>query len=144
MSLSGLIQFSKGYWQLLLVCLLAALLFGMHQRIGVLNMDIEQYQKDNDALITALSGRDETILALKGAADADRRATEQQLKIEQQKRAKADAENRTLRKALENNDCSHQRLPADALDILRAATKASPGSSKTDLRVPASGIATAV
>ncbi|VTR18153.1 Uncharacterised protein [Serratia fonticola] len=26
-------------------------------------------------------------------------------------------------KALEDNDCGHQRLPADALDILRGATK---------------------
>lgn len=144
MSLAGLIQFSKGHWQLLLFCLLAALLFGMYQRIGVLNTGIAQYQKDNEELSTALIGRDETIRALKGAADADRRATEQQLKIEQQKRAKADAENSTLRKALEDNDCSNQRLPADALDILRGETKASPTGSAIDLRLPASGIATAM
>jgi predicted RNase H-like nuclease (RuvC/YqgF family) len=144
MSLAGLIQFSKGHWQLLLACLLAALLFSMRQRIEGLNRNIDQYQKDNEALGTALIGRDETITALKGAADADRRATEQQLKIEQQKRVKADAENRTLRKALEDNDCGHQRLPADALDILRGATKTGATGSATDLRIPASGIATAV
>lgn len=144
MSLSGLIQFSKGHWQLLLVCLLAALLFGMHQRIGVLNTGIEQSRKDNEALSAALLGRDETIQALKGAADADRRATEQQLKVEQQKREKADAENRTLRNALEDNDCSNQRLPADALDILRGESKASPTGSATDLRLPAGGIASAL
>lgn len=144
MSLAGLIQFSKGHWQLLLVCLLAVLLFSMRQRIEDLNRDIDQSQKDNEALGSALIGRDETINALKGAADADRRATEQQLKIEQQKRVKADAENRTLRKALEDNDCGHQRLPADALDILRGATKTGATGSATDLRISASGIATAV
>lgn len=144
MSLAGLIQFSKGHWQLLMILGFAALLFGMSQRIDALNADIGQYRKDNEALGSALIGRDETINALKGAADADRRATEQQLKIEQQKRVKADAENRTLRKALEDNDCGHQRLPADALDILRGTAKTGAASSATDLRVSTSGIATEV
>ncbi|WP_411752423.1 DUF2570 family protein [Serratia sp. (in: enterobacteria)] len=144
MSLAGLIQFSKGHWQLLLILGFAALLFGMNQRINALDASLGQYQKDNEELSRALNARDETIDALKGAADADRRATEQQLKIEQQKRAKADDENRMLRKALEDNDCSHQRLPADALNILRGATKTGATGSATDLRIPASGIATAV
>ncbi|UAN65908.1 DUF2570 family protein [Serratia sp. JSRIV006] len=119
MSIPGLIKLAKEHWQLLAALLLLALLFGMSQRIDSLNSDIGQYKRDNEALSTALAGRDETINELKGAADADRHATEEQLKIEQQKRAKADAENRTLRKALEDNDCSHQLLPVDALDILR-------------------------
>jgi predicted RNase H-like nuclease (RuvC/YqgF family) len=144
MSLAGLIQFFKSHWQLLLILGFTALLFGVSQRINALNASIGQYQKDNEALNSVLNGRDETINALKGAADADRRATEQQLKIEQQKRVKADAENRMLRKALEDNDCGHQRLPADALDILRGATKANLPSSATDLRVSPSRIATAV
>lgn len=144
MSLAGLIQFFRGHWPLLMILGFAALLFGMSQRIDALNADIGQYQKDNQELSSALNSRDETLQALKGAADADRRATEQQLKIEQQKRVKADAENRTLRKALEDNDCGHQRLPADALDILRGATKTGATGSAADLRISASGIATAV
>ncbi|HGM5489588.1 TPA: hypothetical protein ACKP1B_001185 [Serratia fonticola] len=144
MSLAGVIQFSKGHWQLLLFLLFAALLFGMSQRINTLNTVLARYRQDNKVLNTALTGRDETIEALKGAADADRRATEQQLKIEQQKRERADVENRILRHALEDNDCSNQRLPADALDILRGETKANPTGSATDLRLPASGIATAL
>ncbi|WP_447869974.1 hypothetical protein [Serratia fonticola] len=119
MSLAVLIKFAKGHWQLLVVLLLVALLFGMSQRIDALNVDIGQYQKDNEALGSALIGRDETINALKGAADADRRATEQQLMIEQQKRVKADAENRTLRKALEHSDAGNQPLPDDVKRILR-------------------------
>ncbi|WP_447879916.1 hypothetical protein [Serratia fonticola] len=75
--------------------------------------------KANKDLNDAVADRDETITALKGSIDADRRATEEQLRIEQQKRAKADAENRTLRKALESSDCSNQRLPDSAIDILR-------------------------
>lgn len=118
MSLAALIKFAKGHWQLLVVLFLVALLFGMSQRIDALNAGIGQYQKDNEELSTALTGRDETINALKGAADADRRATEEQLNIEQQKRAKADAENGKLREALEHSDCSNQRLPDSALDIL--------------------------
>ncbi|CAI1879991.1 DUF2570 family protein [Serratia fonticola] len=119
MSLTVLIKFAKGHWQLLVVLFLVALLFGMSRRIDALNADIGQYQKDNEELSSTLNGRDETINALKDAADADRRATEQQLKIEQQKRAKADAENRTLREALEHSDCSNQRLPDSAIGILR-------------------------
>lgn len=128
MSLAVLIKFAKGHWQLLVVLLLVALLFGMSQRIDALNADIGQYQKDNEALGSALIGRDETINALKGAADADRRATEQQLMIEQQKRVKADAENRTLRKALEHSDAGNQPLPDDVKRILRreTSTPASP------------------
>ncbi|OKP16228.1 DUF2570 domain-containing protein, partial [Serratia fonticola] len=66
--------------------------------------------KANTDLNKAVTDRDETITALKGANDADRRATEEQLRIEQEKRSKADAENRTLREALESSDCSNQRL----------------------------------
>jgi predicted RNase H-like nuclease (RuvC/YqgF family) len=76
-------------------------------------------QKDNKELSDVLERQDETIRALKGAADADRRATEEQLKIEQLKRAKADAENRTLRKALEHSDAGNQPLPDDVKRILR-------------------------
>jgi predicted RNase H-like nuclease (RuvC/YqgF family) len=76
----------------------------------------------NTELSKGIESRDETISALKGAADADRRATEEQLKIEQQKRAKADAENGKLRQALEHSDCSNQRLPDSALDILHGKT----------------------
>lgn len=82
----------------------------------------------NEDLNKAVADRDETITALKGSIDADRRATEEQLRIEQQKRAKADAENRTLRKSLESSDCSNQRLPDSALDILRG-TNATPASA---------------
>lgn len=144
MSLAGLIQFSKGHWPLLMILGFAALLFVMSQRIDALNADIGQYQKDNEELGSALNGRDETIQALKGAADADRRATEQQFKIEQQKRVKADAENRTLRKALEANDCSNQRLPADALDILRGEIKASAARYAADLRISTGAITSAM
>ncbi len=84
-----------------------------------LSDDLDTAQEANGKLVKAVESRDETIVALKGAADADRRATEEQLKLEQQKRAKADAENRTLRQALESSDCSNQRLPDDALRILR-------------------------
>lgn len=123
MSISVLIKLVKEHWPLLVALFFIALLFGMGMRIDTLNDDIGQYKKDNEALGAALTGRDETINALKGAADADRRATEEQLRIEQQKRAKADAENRTLRKALESSDCNHQRLPADAIRILRGETQ---------------------
>ncbi|MFT2793679.1 DUF2570 family protein [Serratia sp. T13T92] len=70
-------------------------------------------------LLAEVEGRDRTITALVDAAGADRCATEEQLRIEQQLRTKADAENRTLRQALESSDCSNQRLPDSALDILR-------------------------
>jgi biopolymer transport protein ExbB/TolQ len=83
-------------------------------------IDANQVLSDkNKDLNDAVADRDETISALQGAADADRRATEEQLKIEQQKREKADVENRTLRKALEHSDCSNQRLPDSAIDVLR-------------------------
>ncbi len=72
----------------------------------------------NTELSKGIESRDETISTLKGAADADRRATEEQLRIEQEKRSKADAENRTLRKAMEHSDCSDLRLPDSAIDIL--------------------------
>ncbi|WP_025122618.1 MULTISPECIES: DUF2570 domain-containing protein, partial [unclassified Serratia (in: enterobacteria)] len=82
--------------------------------------DANQVLSDkNTELNKSVSERDETITALKDAAGADRRATEEQLRIEQQKREKADAENRTLRKALEHSDASNQRLPDSAINILR-------------------------
>ncbi|MBL5859871.1 hypothetical protein JBO49_04480 [Serratia fonticola] len=85
--------------------------------------DANQVLSDkNKDLNNAVVDRDETITALKGSIDADRRATEQQLKIEQQKRAKADAENRTLREALEHSGCNNQRLPDDVKRILRRET----------------------
>ncbi|MFQ0827262.1 hypothetical protein AAH211_01970 [Serratia fonticola] len=119
MSISVLIKLVKEHWPLLVALFFIALLFGMGMRIDALNADIDQYKKDNKALSTALAGRDETITALKGSIDADRRATEEQLKTEQQKRAKADAENRTLRDALGHSDAGNQRLPDSAIDILR-------------------------
>ncbi|HHQ6593937.1 TPA: hypothetical protein ACSTLU_000141 [Serratia fonticola] len=73
----------------------------------------------NEDLNKAVADRDETITALKGSIDADRRATEEQLRIEQQKRAKADAENGKLRKALEHSDAGNQPLPDDVKRILR-------------------------
>ena len=97
--------------------LLVAICLGWHA--SSLSGDLEAAEKDNKALIAMVEGRDKTIGALKDAAVADRRTTEEQLKLEQQKRAKADAENRTLRKALESSDCSNQRLPDSAIDILR-------------------------
>lgn len=84
-----------------------------------LSDDLKAAQKDNKALTDTVNDRDGTITALKDAAGADRRATEEQLKLEQQKRTKADAENRTLRDALEHSGCNNQRLPDDALRILR-------------------------
>ncbi|OKP29787.1 hypothetical protein BSQ40_08125, partial [Serratia fonticola] len=88
--------------------LLVAICLGWYA--SSLSDDLDAAQEANGKLVKAVESRDETISALKGAADADRRATEEQLRIEQQKRAKADAENRTLRKALESSDCSNQRL----------------------------------
>lgn len=79
----------------------------------------------NTELSKGIESRDETITALKGSIDADRRATEEQLKIEQQKRVKADAENRTLREALAHSDAGNQPLPDDVKRILRGTTKAS-------------------
>ena len=76
----------------------------------------------NGKLNDAVADRDEAITALKESIDADRRATEEQLKIEQQKRAKADAENGKLRKALEHSDAGNQHLPDDVKRILRRET----------------------
>jgi predicted RNase H-like nuclease (RuvC/YqgF family) len=106
--------------------------------------DANQVLSDaNKKLNDAIADRDETITALKESIDADRRATEEQLKIEQQKRAKSDAENRTLRKALESSDAGNQPLPDDVKRILRRETK-DPSSPQANLRLPARGIATAV
>lgn len=101
----------------LISALLVAICLGWYA--SSLSDDLDDVRKENKTLVDAVKDRDGAITALKHAADADRRATEEQLKIEQQKRAKADAENRTLRKALESSDCSKQRLPDSALDILR-------------------------
>ncbi|WP_025120658.1 MULTISPECIES: DUF2570 family protein [unclassified Serratia (in: enterobacteria)] len=93
---------------------------------GVLTSRLDKADKTNQALSDknaelsmSVADRDEAITVLKESIDADRRATEEQLKVEQQKRAKADAENGKLRKALESSDCSNQRLPDSAIDILR-------------------------
>lgn len=93
---------------------------------GVLTYRLDQADKANQVLSKAnkdlnkaVADRDETITALKGSIAADRRATEEQLKIEQQKREKADVENRTLRKALERSDAGNQPLPDDVKRILR-------------------------
>ncbi len=96
-----------------------ALMLSLGWYASSLSDDLKAAQKDNKELTDTLNDRDGTINALKDAAGADRRATEEQLKLEQQKRAKADAENRTLRKALESSDCSNQRLPDSAISILR-------------------------
>jgi len=90
----------------------------LNHRLDNANEANQKLSEANTDLNKALTDRDETITALKGSIDADRRVTEEQLKIEQQKRAKADAENKTLRQALEHSDCSNQRLPDSALDIL--------------------------
>ncbi|WP_447880544.1 hypothetical protein [Serratia fonticola] len=122
MSISVLIKLVKEHWPLMVALFFIVLLFGMGMRIDALNADIGQYKRDNEELSTALAGRDETITALKGSIDADRRATEEQLKTEQQKRAKADAENRTLREALGHSDAGNQPLPDDVKRILRRET----------------------
>ncbi|OKP31349.1 DUF2570 family protein [Serratia fonticola] len=101
----------------LIGALIVAICLGRYA--STLSDDLSAAQKVNKELAAAVGSRDETITALNDAAGADRRATEEQLKLEQQKRAKADAENRTLRKALESSDCSNQRLPDSAIDILR-------------------------
>ncbi|MEX2952762.1 DUF2570 family protein [Serratia fonticola] len=97
--------------------LLVAILLGWYS--SVLTDRLDKTDKANEKLVEAVGDRDSTIKALNDAAGADRRATEEQLKIEQQKREKADAENRALHKALESSDCSNQRLPDSAIDILR-------------------------
>lgn len=104
---------------LAMLAALIAVVLSLGWYASSLSDDLDTAQKDNKELVKAVESRDETIGALKGAADADRRATEEQLKLEQQKRAKADAENTKLRKALESSDCSNQRLPDSAIDILR-------------------------
>jgi len=93
---------------------------------GVLTYRLNNTNKANKTLSDAntelskgIESRDETITALKVSIDADRRATEEQLKIEQQKRAKADAENGKLREALEHSDAGNQPLPDDVKRILR-------------------------
>ncbi|WP_024529199.1 DUF2570 domain-containing protein [Serratia fonticola] len=88
-------------------------------RLNNANEANQALSKANKDLNDAVADRDETITALKGSIDAGRRATEEQLKIEQQKRAKADAENRTLRAALEHSDAGNQPLPDDVKRILR-------------------------
>ncbi|WP_156293350.1 DUF2570 family protein [Serratia oryzae] len=121
--------------------LLVAICLGWYA--SSLSEDLNFAKKENKSLVDAVKDRDGTISALKDAASADRRATEEQLKIEQQKRARADAENKELRKALENNGCSNQRLPDDVRRILRRETEAV-GSSTTDLRVSPRGTAPAM
>ncbi|CAI2037462.1 Protein of uncharacterised function (DUF2570) [Serratia fonticola] len=101
----------------LIVVLLVAICLGWYS--SVLSGRLDKAQEANATLVKAVEDRDGTIKALNDAASAVTRATEEQLRIEQQKRAKADAENRTLREALEHSDCSNQRLPDSAIDILR-------------------------
>ncbi|MBC3214251.1 hypothetical protein [Serratia fonticola] len=95
----------------------------LNHRLDNANEAIKTLSDANTELSKGIENRDETIGALIGAADADRRATEEQLKLEQQKRAKADAENRTLREALEHSDAGNKLLPDDAKRILRRETK---------------------
>ncbi|MEX2953489.1 DUF2570 family protein [Serratia fonticola] len=100
----------------LIAAILGAILFSWAN--SVLTSKLEKANKANEQLVKDVESKGKTITELKGSIDADRRSTQEQLKIEQQKRAKADAENRTLRDALEHSDCSNQRLPDSALDIL--------------------------
>ncbi|AYM90055.1 DUF2570 domain-containing protein [Serratia sp. 3ACOL1] len=97
--------------------LLVAILLGWYS--SVLTDRLDKADKANEKLVEAVGDRDGIIKALNDAAGADRRATEEQLKIEQQKRAKADAENRKLREALEHSGCGNQPLPDDVIYILR-------------------------
>ncbi|VXC77146.1 conserved hypothetical protein [Enterobacterales bacterium 8AC] len=125
----------------LIGALLVAICLGWYA--SSLSDDLDNARLENKSLVAAVESRDGTISALKDATDADRRATEEQLKIEQQKRAKADAENEKLRKALENNGCSNQQLPDDVRRILRRETEAA-ASRATDLRVSPRGTAPAM
>ncbi|CAI1003709.1 DUF2570 family protein [Serratia fonticola] len=125
----------------LISVLLVAICLGWYS--SVLSDRLNKADKANEKLVDAVKDRDGTIKALKDAAGADRHATEEQLKIEQQLRTKADAENRTLRKALEHSDCSNQRLPDSAIDILRGKNSA-PSSPKAYLRLPTRRIYTAM
>ncbi|MBE0153406.1 hypothetical protein [Serratia sp. PL7] len=110
----------------LIGALVVAILLGWYS--SVLADRLDKADKANEKLVEAVGDRDDTIKALNDASGADRRATEEQLKIEQQKRAKADAENRTLREALEHSDAGNQPLPDDVKRILRreTSTPASP------------------
>lgn len=113
---------------LAMLAVLIAVVLSLGWYASSLSDDLDTAQENKKELEKAVESRDETITALKGSIDADRRATEEQLKLEQQKRAKADAENKKLRKALDSSDCSNQRLPDSAIDILRGknAAPASP------------------
>ncbi|KEY58491.1 DUF2570 family protein [Serratia sp. DD3] len=102
---------------ILMGALLVAIFLGWYA--SSLSDDLDDAQKENKSLVDAVKDRDGAITGLKNAANDDRRATEEQLKIEQQKRAKADAENKTLRHALASSDCDRQRLPDDVINILR-------------------------
>ncbi|HBE9178715.1 TPA: hypothetical protein KNH08_001581 [Serratia fonticola] len=93
-------------------------------RLNNANEANHKLSKANKDLTDAVADRDETIIALKRSIDADRRATEEQLLIEQEKRSKADAENRTLRDALAHSDAGNQPLPDDVKRILRREDKA--------------------
>ncbi|WP_447881314.1 DUF2570 family protein [Serratia fonticola] len=97
--------------------LLVAILIAWNN--SLLTTRLDNAKKANEKLVESVKDRDETITALQDSASADRRATEEQLRIEQEKRSKADAENRKLREALESSDCSNQRLPDSAIGILR-------------------------
>ncbi|OKP27595.1 DUF2570 domain-containing protein [Serratia fonticola] len=88
-------------------------------RLNNANEANQTLSKANKDLNDAVADRDEMISVLKKVSDAVNRATEEQLKIEQQKRAKADAENGKLRKALEHSDAGNQHLPDDVKRILR-------------------------
>ena len=127
----------------MLVICLGAVSAVLNHRLDNANEANKTLSDANTELSKGIESRDETITGLKESIDADRLATEEQLKLEQQKRAKADAENRTLRKALESSDAGNQPLPDDVKRILRRETK-DPVSPQANLRLPARGIATAV
>lgn len=101
----------------LIGALLVAICLGWYS--SVLSGNLDKAQQENKALVAAVESRDATITGLKDAASAERRVTEEQLGIEQQKRAKADAENKTLRRALESSDCDRHRMSDDVINILR-------------------------
>ncbi|MFV8907067.1 hypothetical protein ABQ333_17645 [Serratia fonticola] len=94
----------------------------LNHRLDNANKANQALSKANKDLNDAVADRDEMISVLKKVSDAVNRATEEQLKIEQQKRAKADAENRTLREALGHSDAGNQPLPDDVKRILRRET----------------------
>lgn len=111
-------------WRTMMLCLVIIGVIALGRVANYYRDHYQAQQKENAALVDALKDRDETITALKGAADAVNRATEEQLKIEQQKRTKTDAENRKLRQALEHSDAGSQPLPDDVKRILRRETQA--------------------